>query len=170
VVGLTGTCPYGIAACWGGANEALGQLEAVQSVDPIPDTEASTATVFLVDDRLPPLSRWEEQFRDIVHESYVLRGAEISLSGTVQSRDGRLYLAGTRQRPDVQLVPLDPGGKVQWDRAARTPQLALPNETSAYAALSAEARSGGSTIVTVTGPISQTNSGYVLQVRSAQTR
>lgn len=40
VVGLAGTCPYGIAACWGGANEALGRLEGVQSVDPIPDTDA----------------------------------------------------------------------------------------------------------------------------------
>src|SRR5262249_23758020 len=38
VVGLTGTCPYGIAACWGGAHEALSRLEGVQSVDPIPDT------------------------------------------------------------------------------------------------------------------------------------
>jgi hypothetical protein len=169
VVGITGTCPYGIAACWGGANEALGRLEAVQSVDPIPDTDASTATVFLIDDRLPPLSRWEEQFRGIVHESYVLRGAEVSLSGTVQKRDGKLYLAGTSQRPDVQLAPLDPAGKVQWNRVTRTPQLALPNETSAYVALSAEAGSERSKIVTVTGPIGQTGSGYVLQVRSAQT-
>ncbi len=27
-VGITGTCPYGIGACWGGAYEALGALEA----------------------------------------------------------------------------------------------------------------------------------------------
>jgi hypothetical protein len=170
VVGLTGTCPYGIAACWGGANEALGRLEAVQSVDPIPDTDASTATVFLIDDRLPPLSRWEEQFRSIVHESYVLRGAEISLSGTVKRRDGKLYLAGTGRRPDVRLVSLDPAGKVQWNRAAWTPQPALPNETAAYTALATRAGGEGGKIVTVTGPISQTSSGYVLQVRSAQTR
>jgi len=169
VVGLTGTCPYGIAACWGGANEALSRLEAVQSVDPIPDTEASTATVFLTDDRLPPLSRWKEQFRDIVHESYVLRGAEVTLRGTVERRDGKLYLAGTRQRPDVELAPLNPAGKVQWDRTARVPQPALPNETSAYVALAAEAGSAGRKIVTITGPVSQTSSGYVLQVRSGQT-
>ena len=36
VAGITGTCPYGIAACWGGANEALRSLEGVQTVDPIP--------------------------------------------------------------------------------------------------------------------------------------
>jgi hypothetical protein len=170
VVGLTGTCPYGIAACWGGAHEALSRLESVQSVDPIPDTEASTATVLLIDDRLPPLSRWGEQFRGIVHESYVLRGAETSLSGIVERRDSKLYLAGTGQRPDVQLTPLNPASKVQWDRAARTPQPALPNETAAYPALTTEADGEGGKIVTVTGPISQTNSGYVLQVRSAQTR
>src|SRR5215472_16488628 len=169
VVGLTGTCPYGIAACWGGAHEALSRLEAVQSVDPIPDTEASTATVFLTGDRLPPLGRWKEQFRDIVHESYVLRGAEVTLRGTVERRDGKLYLAGTRQRPDVELAPLNPAGKVQWDRTARVPQPALPNETSAYVALEAEVSSARGKIVTVTGPVSQTSSGYELQVRSAQT-
>jgi hypothetical protein len=45
--------------------------------------------VFLIDDRLPPLNRWDEQFRGIVHEGYVLRGAEISLKGTVEIRDGK---------------------------------------------------------------------------------
>jgi hypothetical protein len=67
-------------------------------------------------------------------------------------------------------VPLNPASKVQWDRAARTPQPALPSETAAYSALVMEAGSEGGKIVTVTGPISQTSSGYVLQVRSAQTR
>ena len=40
VVGIQGTCPYGIAACWGGANEALRNLDGVQYVDPIPDGTA----------------------------------------------------------------------------------------------------------------------------------
>ena len=44
VAGITGICPYGIAACWGGANEALRSLEGVQYVDPIPDGDSSTAT------------------------------------------------------------------------------------------------------------------------------
>jgi hypothetical protein len=100
----------------------------------------------------------------------VLRGAEISLSGAVERRGGKLYLVGTGRRPDVQLVPLNPASKVQWDRAARTPQPALPNETAAYTVLAAEASSEGGKSVTVTGPISQTSYGYVLQVRSAQTR
>jgi galactose oxidase len=44
VVGIQGTCPYGIAACWGGANEALRNLDGVKYVDPIPDGDRSTAT------------------------------------------------------------------------------------------------------------------------------
>ena len=36
VAGITGICPYGIAACWGGANEALRNLEGVQYVEPHP--------------------------------------------------------------------------------------------------------------------------------------
>jgi hypothetical protein len=141
----------------------------VQAVDPIPDKEACTATVFLIDDRLPPLNRWDEQFGGIVHESYVLRGAEISLKGPVERRDGKFYLVGGRQRPDVQLAPLSPAGKIHWDRAARTPQPASPTEAAAYMALAADVGSEMSRPVTVTGPISQTSSGYVLQVRSAQT-
>ena len=70
VVGLTGTCPYGISACWGGAYEALQQLDGVELVDPIPDGERSTATVFLVDDRLPAVDRWQPEFHAIVHDSY----------------------------------------------------------------------------------------------------
>jgi galactose oxidase len=63
VAGITGICPYGIAACWGGANEALRSLEGVQYVDPIPDGDRSTATVYLEDDGLPALHHWDDQFR-----------------------------------------------------------------------------------------------------------
>src|SRR5258705_9856684 len=38
VVGITPTCPYGISACSAVANEALGQLEDVESVAKIPDS------------------------------------------------------------------------------------------------------------------------------------
>jgi hypothetical protein len=168
VVGLAGTCPYGIAACWGGANEALGSLEGVQSVDPIPDTDASTATVFLTDDRLPPLNHWHEQFRRIVNDSYMLRGAEVSLRGAAERHGGTLYLTGTGQRPPVQLAPLNPAAKVQWDRTARAPQPPTPDETAAYTTIATQAGSGATQPVTVTGPISQTISGYILQVRAVQ--
>ena len=38
-----GTCPYGIAACWGDANEALRSLEGVDYVDPIPQPGKTVA-------------------------------------------------------------------------------------------------------------------------------
>ena len=87
VVGMTGTCPYGIAACWGGANEALARLDGVEAVDPVPDGEASTATVFVSGDRLPSLDNWRTQLRAIANESYVLRGIEVSLTGSLGVRD-----------------------------------------------------------------------------------
>ena len=92
VVGITGTCPYGIAACWGGANEGLHALDRVQFVDPIPDGIASTATVFLDDNGLPPILQWRDQFHQVVNDSYVIRGFEVTVSGTVQAQNGQLQL------------------------------------------------------------------------------
>lgn len=62
----------------------------MQYVDPVPDGNRSTATVFLADDGLPALDRWDEQFRRTVHDSYLLRGVEVRLSGTVEARNGAL--------------------------------------------------------------------------------
>ena len=62
-------------------------------------------------------------------------------------------LAGEGRRPPVELAPLAPGGKIQWDPAAAGPQPAEPGEASAYDTL---ARSLGATDarrLTVTGPL-----------------
>ena len=88
VLGITGLCPYGIGACWAGAYEALHQLERVAYVAPVPDAQASTATLVLGDDGLPPLDRWQEQFARVVNGSYRLRGAEVTLTGRVAVRGG----------------------------------------------------------------------------------
>jgi hypothetical protein len=165
VVGITGTCPYGIAACWGGANEALRSLEGVQYVDPIPDGDSSTATLYLEDDRLPALDHWDDQFRRMVRQSYVLRGVEVTVKGTIQTRDGGLVLADEGHRPPVKLAPLDPGGKIQWDPAAGGPQAAEPGETAAYDTLARSSEAAGGRPLTVTGPLHQTGAGYRLQVR-----
>ena len=75
VVGITGTCPYGIAACWGGANEVLHHLDGVEFVDPIPDGKHSTATVFLAADGLPSVQRWRQQFHtDRPRQLHAARG------------------------------------------------------------------------------------------------
>jgi galactose oxidase len=165
VVGIQGTCPYGIAACWGGANEALRNLDGVRYVDPVPDGNRSTATVYLDDDRLPPLDHWDRQFRQMVHDTYLLRGAEVTLNGTVEARDGVLVLAGEGRRPPVTLTPLGPGRKVQWDRAATSPEPLRESEAAAYSMLLRSSQRPPAGRVTVTGPLSQTQAGYLLQVR-----
>jgi hypothetical protein len=165
VAGITGTCPYGIAACWGGANEALRSLAGVQYVDPIPDGGSSTATVYLQDDGLPALDRWDDQFRRMVHQAYELRGVEVTLTGTIQARNGVFVLVGEGRRPSVQLVPLDPGGKIQRDPATQGPQAADPDEAGAYGTLIRSARAAGARPLTITGPLHQTQAGYRLQVR-----
>ncbi|MGO8937324.1 MAG: galactose oxidase-like domain-containing protein, partial [Mycobacterium sp.] len=166
VVGLTGTCPYGISACWGGAYEALQQLDGVELVDPIPDGERSTATVFLVDDRLPAVGRWQQEFHAIVNDSYQLRGVEVTVSAQVVRRDGRLVLVGDAERPDVPLVPLHASDKVQWDRAARTPLPAGPEEADAYDRLAGEvAVARGQVTATVTGPLTTSDTGQRIEVR-----
>jgi len=97
-------CPYGIAACWGGASEALRSLEGVQYVDPIPDGDSSTATVYLEDDGLPALDLWDEQFQRMVRQAYQLRGVEVTLTGTIEERNDVLVLAGDGRRPPVELA------------------------------------------------------------------
>jgi galactose oxidase len=166
VAGITGICPDGIAACWGGANEALRSLEGVQYVDPIPDGGRSTAIVYLEDDGLPALDHWDDQFRRMVHQAYELRGVEVTLTGTIEARNGVFVLAGEGRRPPVQLIPLDPGGKIQWDPATQGPQAAEPGEAGAYGTLTRSARAAGARPLTITGPLRQSQqAGYQLQVR-----
>ncbi len=166
VVGITGTCPYGIAACWGGANEALRTLEGVQAVDPIPDAQNSTAKVFLKDERLPPFDRWQEQFQRLVNGTYELRGVELTLDGLIGTRYGRLFLGGHEERPPVELLPLEEIDKVQWDRSTGAPKALEPEESTAYERLAAESeRLLGKQRVTVTGPLQQSDAGCQLKVR-----
>lgn len=166
VVGITGTCPYGIGSCWGGASEALRTLEGVQYVDPIPDADDSTANIFLEDERLPPLHGWDEQFRRMVNGSYDLRGVEVTLDGAITTLDGRLFLERQEPRPPVELSPLGAGDKVQWDRSTGGPRPPQPEEASAYERLAAEAEAiRGGRPVTVTGPLEERDVWYRLKVR-----
>lgn len=163
VVGLTGRCPYGIGACWGGAEEALRGLHGVQYVDPIPDVGNSTANVFLEDDGLPALSRWNADFAKTANGSYDLRGVEVSLEGTIESRDGELFL--TSEPEPVRLAALAREEKVQWDVPAGAPQALATSEASAYDELAAEARVASAPQAKVTGSLEQVDDVYVLHVR-----
>jgi hypothetical protein len=81
-------------------------------------------------------------------------------------RDGRLFLVGDAERPDVMLVPLDAADKVQWDRTARTPLPARPEEVDAYDRLAGEvAVAGGQVTATVTGPLTTSDTGQRIEVR-----
>ena len=123
LVGIRGSCPYGIAACWGGANEALRSLEGVEYVDPIPDGERSTATVYLEDDRLPALDHWDDQFRRMVRQSYVLRGVEVTLKGTIEARDGVLLMAsGKGGGLRLSWLALTPEGRSSGIRRPQAPR------------------------------------------------
>jgi galactose oxidase len=160
VVGITGTCPYGIGACWGGADEALRRLDGVRVVDPHPDSATSTAVVHLADGRLPELDRWREQFAASANGSYRLRGVEVELTGVVSGGAGGLVLDSGGPRPPVRLVPLTPAAVVQWDTTTGTPATATPEELAAHDRLDA------GTTATVTGPLAREGAEYVLAVRS----
>jgi len=170
VIGITGTCPYGIGACWGGAHEALLRLEGVELVNPIPNADESTAQVFLADDRWPALDRWHEQFRRIVGGRYELRGVEVSVEAVMERVGDALYLTGTERRPRVRLAPLSGTGKVQWDRAAHTPAPATDDELRAYDRLIEASSEAMSSPVIVTGPLTWSEDGYQLQVRACVLR
>jgi hypothetical protein len=170
LIGLTGTCPYGIGACWGGAYEALSRLEGVALVNPVPDTDDSTAEVFLRDRGLPHVRTWHRQFRRVANGTYELRGVEVSVRGTVRERSGRLIIESRDARRELALVPLAAGEKVQWSRTTRASKPLLGGEALAFEALSAAVGAAADGVhVTVTGPLTEGDAGYRLHVRQYET-
>ena len=138
----------------------------MELVNPVPNTDNSTAEVFLMDDRLPPLEEWHKQFRRIVNGTYEMRGVEVTLKGAVEEREGNLFLASRGQRPYVRLAPLRAPDKVQWNHTIRERKPLEPDETLAYERL-AIAVTGlpPGQQVTITGPLNQTPAGYQLYLR-----
>lgn len=165
-VGITGTCPYGIGACWGGAYEALGRLDGVDQVNPVPDAVNSTAEVFLMDERLPAIDKWDEEFRAIVNGRYELRGVEVTLRGVVEYRSGHLAVIAQGQRPSVSLAPLVSAEKVQYNYAAGAPREPESTEAYAYQRLKESLADSAPRDATVTGPLKYTSDGYRLLVRA----
>jgi galactose oxidase len=166
VVGLTATCPYGLAACWGGAYAGLRQLSGVETVRPLADAAASVAFLYLDHDGLPDLAKWPAQFAHSANGSYVWRGVEVTLGGPVVAENGRLLLAATSTRPAIELTPLTQADKVQLDQENGVPR-PLPNdEATAYTDLAVRARAAvAGTAWSVTGPLKQSAEGLRLSVR-----
>jgi hypothetical protein len=123
--GLTAQCPYGLAACWGGAYEALTALSGVAAVRPYADAADSTADVFLGGDALPDLDAWPEQLARSANGSYAFRGVELTVAGDVV-RDGDDLVLVAEHRPPIALRPLEQ--VLAWDLAARRPRSATAEE------------------------------------------
>ena len=166
-VGITVTCPYGIGACWGGPYEALGELDGVAFVNPVPNTDDSTAEVFLQGDTLPPLDQWEKKYRQHVAETSEFRGVELTLHGTVQQRGSELMLARRGGRAEVALRPLERTEKIQWNHGVRARKPLEPGEADAYDALrAAVATVSDRQEIAVTGVLKHGPDGYALHVRT----
>jgi hypothetical protein len=115
---------------------------------------------------LPDLERWPEQFARTANGTYLFRGAEVTIQGQVQEKLGELFLTGNSERPEVALAPLQASARIQWDHKRGVRKPFEGNEEVAYANLVAKKRNATAmSKVTVTGPLSQTDAGFVLQVR-----
>jgi len=161
VVGVTPTCPYGIAGCWPGAHEGLKALTGVESVAETPDSYNCTGTVCLKHAGLPDIDKWPKEFADVVGKVFVFRGVEVTVKGVVEGEGDAMALRVPGVKEPIPLGPLR--DKLQWNfrkRAARQPE---DDERDAWKHLAA-ARKKDDTVV-VTGPLRKTDKGFALQVR-----
>jgi hypothetical protein len=166
-VGITPTCLYGLAGCWGGAKGALRRLTGVETVLEEANAYSSTASLFLKNDGLPDLDVWRREFAHIANASYTLRGIEMTLSGVVEQPDGLLRLVGNVNRPSVLLSPLKASNKIQWDFATKSNWPLEPDEETAYSRLKQRLKDHEPpNLVTVTGPLLKDEDGFVLEVRT----
>ena len=160
-VGLTAQCPYGLAACWGGAYEALTALSGVAAVTPYADAEDSTAEVFLSDHGLPDLDAWPTELARSANGSYAFRGVEVTVDGTVERHGDDLVLVGAH-RPSIRLQPLEQ--VLAWDLTARRPRAATAAERAAFASVAD--RNGHA--VQLTGTATRSDGEWSLAVRDVR--
>jgi hypothetical protein len=166
-VGLTATCPYGLGACWGGAYEALKRMDDVKWVQPIANSEDSTASVYLNHVGLPDIEQWPDQFASTANGSYGFRGVEVTVTGTVERQNGHLFLQGNDVRPAISLLPLEGTDKIQWDRSRGSPKPLEEDERLAFQRLASSIQNTGVSPdrVQVTGPLKKNKVGFELYVR-----
>ena len=168
IVGVTPTCPYGISACWAGAYDGLNQITGVDKVWPRPDSVDSIAFVFLKEDILPDIEVWRAEFAAAANGSYVLRGIELTLDGTVSESNGLLTLAGNATRPEVVLAPLQGADKVQWNIDTWENWPMSPDEETAYERLSKKlGQAVAGATVEVAGPLKKNGKDFYMEVRTA---
>src|SRR5207249_890529 len=129
-VGITPSCPYGLAACWAGAYEALGRLEGVESVEKTPNGDNCTAGVRLKGHGLPDPDQWASQFKAMVDQAYQFRGVEVTVSGKLEGGDAGLVLQVPGVEQPIALAPLR--HKLQWNPKKEAPHQPEPDERDAH--------------------------------------
>jgi hypothetical protein len=165
VVGLSATCPYGLASCWGGAYAGLKRMSGVEKVRPLADPDASVAYLYLNHDGLPDLEGWPLQFTQFANGSYVWRGVEVTLSGAVTLKGGALSMPANKARPQIDLLPLRAEDVVQLKHDKDGSRILPFEEANAYAQLALRSQADAAGIFSVTGPLKQMGSGYALEIR-----
>jgi galactose oxidase len=165
VVGVTPTCPYGIAACGTGAREGLLRVEGVRLVANTPDKYNCTFDVRLEAGALPDLDRWRRQFKAVVGDAFGFRGVEVTVTGALSERDGALTLRADGLKEPITLAPFE--HKLQWNFRAGTAREPEPAEAEAYKRLKAAYRkaAGRPEKVELTGPLRAGTRGPVVEVR-----
>ena len=171
VVGITPLCPYGLAACWAGAYDALQQVGDIEVVRPVAHQVDSVAFVYLRRDILPDLDEWRREFAKVARGSYTMRGLEMTVSGvltkTQSGANEKITLSGTSTRPQLVLASFQPTSQLKWDMTAKAPRPITDAEAEAYHRLSATL-TGQSTGVRmqVTGTLQKHGAGdFSLDVR-----
>jgi galactose oxidase len=168
VIGLTPSCPYGIAGCWGGAREALARLDGVESVAASPDVYNCTAHVKLNGKGLPNPETMQKQFKDMVGDLWAFRGIEVSVEGTNSVQDGKMSLTCPGVAKPILLVPLK--NKLQWNFAKHAARKPEPDEATAHQEMHGTAANNVSKLENrwiVTGPLRLENGAIHLEVREA---
>ena len=158
-VGLTAQCPYGLAACWGGAYEALATFPAWPPSHPTPTPPTPPPRCTCGTTACPTSTPGPPRLARSANGSYTFRGIELTLDGTIEQRNSDLVLVG--RHPNIHLRPLTPGSELAWDLATRQPRPATADERDAHHR--AAHRVGAA--VRVTGPATKVGGQWSLAVR-----
>jgi galactose oxidase len=163
-VGLTPTCPYGLAACWGAAFEALTGLSGNPTVGDVPDKKFCTATLLLQEKDLLKTFDWPAEFQKVANASYDYRGIELTAAGGVLIEESNIFLQ-LENGQKFLLKPLEAEHKIQWNIKTESPCELLPAERLAFSELQKEITNSPKKRVHLTGPLVGSLTQPIMEVR-----
>lgn len=140
-------------------------MEGVESVEKTPNGDNCTARVHLKGHGLPDPDKWASQFKAMVDQAYGFRGVEVTVSGQLEGGDGGLVLRIPGVEQPIAVGPLR--HKLQWNPKKGARQQPEPDERDAHQQLASKLKDAkaGEVRVQVTGPLTKSNQGYILEVR-----